>query len=179
MKGNFTRSFLSKKPKFTDRKSNFIANSAELIGAVSIGKQVSIYPKTVLRADINEIKIGNRTNIQDATVGHVSSKFPLIIGESCTVGHGAMLHACTIGDRVLVGMRAILLDGCVIGSDSIIAAGSLVPKGKVFKERSLIVGVPAKVVRNVTDQEVEEMKLAVEKYISVSNDHSVLEAGKE
>jgi carbonic anhydrase/acetyltransferase-like protein (isoleucine patch superfamily) len=171
----FTSQYLSKVPFFHDRTTNYIASSAELIGSVSIQKNVSVFPKTVLRADIQNITIGHSTNIQDGCIGHVSSQLPLIIGNECTIGHGVILHACTVQNNCLIGMRATLLDGCVIGEHSIVAAGSLVPKGKVFEPRSLIMGSPAKRIRDISDQEIVDMKNAVDKYIKVSKDHYLLQ----
>lgn len=151
-------------------ESCYIAPSADIVGDVEIGEQSSIWFQVVIRGDVNFIRIGKRTNVQDGTVFHVTrdkppmKSAPLILGDDITVGHRVTLHGCTIGNRVLIGMGAVILDAAVIGDDSIVAAGALVTKGKVFPPRSLIQGSPAKVVRALTDEEVAFMPMSAKNY---------------
>ena len=147
----------------------FIAPDATLIGGVEIGEDASVFFQCVLRADINDIRIGARSNIQDHTTVHLASNVPTVIGEDVSVGHRCILHACTVGDRVLVGMGSILMYNVTIGSDSIIGAGSLIPKGKSFPPRSLIVGSPARLVRPLTEEEKGGIAALAKKYIGVKN----------
>jgi carbonic anhydrase/acetyltransferase-like protein (isoleucine patch superfamily) len=132
----------------------FVAPNAMVIGDVTIGAGSSVWFGCVLRADIGSIRIGERTNVQDLTCGHMTQGVSdLTIGDDVTVGHGVILHGCTVGDRVLVGMGSILLDGVVVGADSVIAAGSLVPPRTIIPPGSLVRGNPAKVVREATESE--------------------------
>ena len=136
----------------------FVDESAQLIGDVVVGAESSVWMHVVARGDVNAIHIGARSNVQDGTVVHVMhGTHPVRIGDDVTIGHGAVVHGCTIEDRVLVGMGAILLNGVVVGSDSIVAAGSLVPEGTVIPARSLVMGHPAKVRRQITDEEAAEI----------------------
>ncbi|HAO99741.1 MAG TPA: gamma carbonic anhydrase family protein, partial [Fibrobacteres bacterium] len=123
----------------------------------------------VLRADINAIEIGARTNIQDHTVVHLASDIPTLVGADVSVGHRCILHACTVADRVLVGMGSILMDNVTVGEDSIIGAGSLLPRGKSYPPGSLIVGSPARVVRSLTDEEKSGILALAKKYVGVKN----------
>ena len=133
----------------------FIDDSAQVIGDVEIGEESSVWMATVIRGDVNWIRIGRRTNLQDGTVVHVMrNTHPTTIGHSVTIGHAVVLHGCTIEDRCLIGMGAILLNGAHIGSGSIIAAGAVVLEGTQVPQRSLVAGVPAKVRRETTDEEV-------------------------
>lgn len=133
----------------------FIAPGATVLGDVEIGRSSSVWFGSVVRGDSHWIRIGEDTNIQDGAVLHVTTGlFPLSIGSSVTIGHRAVVHGCNVGDRVLIGMGALVLDGAVIGEESVVAAGALVPEGAVFPPRSLIMGVPGKVVRPVADAEV-------------------------
>lgn len=125
-----------------------------VIGDVKLGENVSLWPQTVLRGDYNFIHVGKGTNIQDGAVVHNDHTHAAVIGEDCVVGHRAIVHGSTVGDRVLVGMGCILLNGSVIGDECIIGAGSVVPEGKQIPPRSLVLGIPGKVVRQVTDEEV-------------------------
>jgi len=159
-------------------KGVWVADSAEVIGRVELGEDVSIWFGAVLRGDIHYIKVGKGTNIQDLAVVHVthyikpdmSDGFPTIIGNYVTVGHKAMLHGCTIEDYSLIGMNATILDGAVIGSESIVGAGSVVTMGKKFPPRSMIIGTPAKVVRQLTDAEVADLHHHSELYIKFKDD---------
>jgi carbonic anhydrase/acetyltransferase-like protein (isoleucine patch superfamily) len=128
--------------------------SAVIIGDVELGDGVSLWPHAVLRGDLNRIVVGEGSNIQDGAVVHNDLKHPALIGRDCVVGHQACVHGATVGDRCLIGIGALLLNGCVIGDESIVGAGSVVPEGKVIPPRSLALGVPAKVIRSVTDDEL-------------------------
>ena len=146
----------------------FVAPGAAVIGNVTLAAESSVWFQTVLRADINRIVIGPRSNIQDGAVIHLADDFGAHVGELVTVGHKAILHACTIGDEVLVGMGAIVLDGAEIGPRSIIGAGALVTGGKKFPEGSLILGSPAKAIRTLSLDEQAGIKVWAEKYVALS-----------
>jgi len=160
-------------------KDCFIAPTASVVGDVEIGDDCSIWFGTVIRGDVHSIKIGNRTSIQDLSMVHVThfkggdktTGHPTIIGDDVTIGHKVMLHGCTIEDRVLIGMSATILDGAIIGSDSIVGAGSLVTKNKKFPPRSLIMGSPAKVIRPLSDNEVMELKQSALRYVEFKNSY--------
>jgi carbonic anhydrase/acetyltransferase-like protein (isoleucine patch superfamily) len=141
----------------------FVAPTASLMGAVTVGAHASIWYQVVVRADIHSIQIGSRTNIQD--------QFPLFIGDEVTCGHRAILHACSIGDRVLVGMGAIILDGAEIGEDCIIGAQALVTKGSKIPPGSLVIGSPAKVHRPLTNLEITSIASLADKYVNVAAYH--------
>lgn len=147
----------------------FVAYNADLIGRVTLGDDASVFFQCVLRADINAIEIGARTNIQDQTVVHLASDIPTRVGSDVNVGHRCILHACTVGDRVLVGMGSILMDGATVGEDSIIGAGSLLSKGKIYPPGSLIVGSPARVVRALTEEEKNGVVSLARKYMGVKD----------
>ena len=154
-------------------KNVFVAPSADVIGDVVVGEGSSIWFGCVVRGDVNAIRIGNNTNIQDLSMVHVthytkedkSDGFPTIIGNNVTVGHRVMLHGCTVEDACLIGMSATILDGAIIGKESIVAAGSLVTKNKVFPPRSMIMGNPAKVVRSLTNEEVASLYKSAVNYV--------------
>jgi carbonic anhydrase/acetyltransferase-like protein (isoleucine patch superfamily) len=152
-------------------KGVYIDETATVIGDVIIGDDSSVWPGAVIRGDVAPIRIGKRTNIQDCCVVHVSgtSKNVMMIGDGVTIGHGAIIHSCSIGDGVLVGIGSIILDGAVIGNNSIIAAGSLVTKGTVFPERSIIAGSPAVRVRDVSDDEIIALDGSVQRYVDLKN----------
>jgi carbonic anhydrase/acetyltransferase-like protein (isoleucine patch superfamily) len=164
-------------PKMGD--NTWIASSADVIGNVTMGEDVSIWFGCVVRGDVHYISIGDRSNIQDLSMVHVthhkkadmSDGHPTIIGTDVTVGHRVMLHGCTIKDACLIGMSATILDGAVIGKESIVGAGSLVTKNKKFPPRSLIMGSPAKVVRELTDAEVAELHASASRYVSFKNEY--------
>ena len=146
----------------------FVAPGAALIGDVTLGEGSSVWFQTVLRADINRIVIGPRSNVQDGAVVHLADDFGTSVGELVTVGHKAILHACTVADEVLIGMGAIVLDGAEIGARSIIGAGALVTGHKIIPPGSLVLGSPAKVVRQLTLDEQGEIKGWAEKYVALS-----------
>lgn len=157
----------------------FIAEGAKVIGDVELGEDVSIWFNAVVRGDVHYIKIGNRSNIQDNSVVHVthfkkedrSDGCPTIIGDDVTVGHGVILHGCTIEDAVLIGMGATILDGAHIGKESIVGANALVSQNKKFPPRSLILGSPAKVVRELNESEIEELYNSTKRYVGFKNNY--------
>ena len=164
------RSFKSVLP--TVHPTAYIDESAQVIGDVEIGQESSVWMNVVIRGDVNTIRVGDRTNIQDGTVIHVMrGTHPTRIGDDVTVGHAAILHGCTIHDRVLIGMGAMLLNGAEIAEDSIVAAGSLVPEGKKFPGRSLLMGRPAAVKRELTDTEVASIRDYAERYVGYRKDY--------
>ncbi len=146
----------------------FVAPGADVIGHVTLAEESSVWFQSVLRGDINRIIIGPRSNVQDGAIIHLADDFPTIVGELVTIGHRAILHACTIGDEVLVGMGAIVLDGAEIGARSIIGAGALVTGGKRFPEGSLILGSPAKAVRTLSFEEQSGIRIWAEKYVALA-----------
>lgn len=133
--------------------TTFVAPNATILGDVTIGAECGIFFGAVLRAESAPVTVGERTNIQDNCILHIDATFPLTVGSDCTIGHGAILHGCTIGDNTLVGMGAIVLNGAVIGRDCIIGAGALVPQGAVIPDGSMVIGMPAKVRRELTEEE--------------------------
>jgi carbonic anhydrase/acetyltransferase-like protein (isoleucine patch superfamily) len=150
----------------------FVDDSAQVIGDVEIGDESSVWMNVVVRGDVNDIRIGARTNIQDGTVIHVMhDTHPTRIGDDVTVGHGAIVHGCTVEDRVLVGMGAIILNGARIGHDSIVAAGALVAENTVVPPRSLVMGVPARVRRTLTDVEVASVLESASNYVRYRLDY--------
>ena len=150
----------------------YVDQTAQVIGDVEIGDESSIWMNVVIRGDVNTIRIGDRTNIQDGTVIHVMrGTHSTTIGNEVTVGHVAVLHGCTIRDRVLVGMGAMLLNGVEIDEDSIIAAGTLVPEGKKFAPRSLLMGRPAVLKRELTDAEIASIRDYAQRYIGYRKDY--------
>jgi carbonic anhydrase/acetyltransferase-like protein (isoleucine patch superfamily) len=148
--------------------SAFVAPGATVIGDVTLGEEVSVWYAAVLRGDIHRIVVGARSNIQDGAVVHLADDFGTLIGEYVTVGHKAILHACTVGDEVLVGMGATVLDGAEIGPRCIIGAGALVTGGKKIPEGSMVLGSPAKVVRQLTPEEQSSIKTWAERYVVLS-----------
>jgi carbonic anhydrase/acetyltransferase-like protein (isoleucine patch superfamily) len=152
--------------------SAYVDQSAQVIGDVEIGEESSVWMNVVIRGDVNTIRIGARTNIQDGTVIHVMrGTHPTRIGHDVTVGHAAVLHGCTIHDRCLIGMGALLLNGAEIGEDSIVAAGTLVPEEKTFPARSLLMGRPAVLRRELTDREIAGILDYAQRYIGYRNDY--------
>jgi len=155
----------------------FIAPGAIVLGAVELQAEASVWYGSVLRGDINRIRVGAQSNVQDGSVLHVSDDCACVLGERVSVGHRAVVHACTVGDEVLVGMGAIIMDGAQIGARSIIAAGSLVTKNTVIPEGSLVMGSPARVVRALSAEEQQaNAKLAL-KYVEISRRYLALGLG--
>jgi carbonic anhydrase/acetyltransferase-like protein (isoleucine patch superfamily) len=160
-------------------KNTWVAEDSSVIGRVTMGEDAAVWFGCVVRADVHFITIGDRTNIQDLSMIHVthhkkadmSDGNPTHIGNDVTIGHRVMLHGCTIEDACLIGMSATILDGAVIGKESIVGAGSLVTKNKKFPPRSLIVGSPAKVIRELTEEEVEELYASAARYVDFKNEY--------
>lgn len=176
MRKSTIRNYLHLSPSID--KNVFIDETATVIGDVRISEDVSIWPMVVIRGDVNYVSIGKRSNIQDGSVLHVThispnhpAGFPLIIGDNVTVGHKAMLHGCTIGDRVLVGMGSILLDGAIIEDDVMIGAGSLVPPGKRLESGFLYLGSPVKKVRPLSSAEIEHFIYSANNYVGWKNNY--------
>ena len=170
------RSYQGKSPQLGS--SAYVDSSAVLVGDITLAADVSIWPLVAARGDVNSISIGARTNVQDGSVLHVTRKsdknpqgIPLVIGEDVTVGHKALLHACQIGDRVLVGMGAIVLDGAVIEDDVMLGAGALVPPGKRLVSGYLYIGSPAKQARALTEDEIAFLKLSADKYVILKDEY--------
>jgi len=142
----------------------YVAPTALVLGRVTLGEHVSVWPGVVLRGDINEIIVGEYTNIQDLCVGHLEDDLPLVVGAYVTVGHGAILHACEVGDNCLIGMGAIVLNGAKVGDGAVVGAGSLVPPGKEIPPGVLALGSPAKVARKLSEEEISHNRYWAEKY---------------
>ncbi len=151
--------------------SVFVAPSADIIGKVTVGSNASIWYGCVARGDVNEIRIGCNSNIQDLSMLHVAAAYPLIIGENVTIGHGVNLHACKIGDGCLIGIGAVVLDGAEIGANCVVAAGSVVSPGKIFSPGSLIMGIPAKVVRPLNSAEKEKYSNHYKGYVKLASEY--------
>jgi carbonic anhydrase/acetyltransferase-like protein (isoleucine patch superfamily) len=144
----------------------FIDPSAQVIGDVEIGEQSSVWMTAVIRGDVHRIRMGRRSNIQDGTIVHVMNQtHPTTIGDNVTVGHAALLHGCTVDDRCLIGMGAILLNGAHIGTNSIVAAGTLVTEGMTIPPGSMVMGSPGKVKRPLTDDEVASILAYADRYV--------------
>ncbi|MDD5361537.1 MAG: gamma carbonic anhydrase family protein [Ignavibacteria bacterium] len=156
-------SYMGIKPQI--HESVFICEGAQVIGDVIIGKDSSLWFNTVIRGDVNYIRIGERTNVQDGSVLHTTyKKYPLFIGNDVTIGHGALIHGCNIKDMTLIGMGAILLDDCEINSNSFIAAGTLVKEHFKVPEGVLVAGTPGKIIRDLTEVEISKIKRSSENY---------------
>jgi gamma-carbonic anhydrase len=150
----------------------YVDASAQVIGDVEIGAESSVWMNAVVRGDVNTIRIGNRSNVQDGTVVHVMHEtHPTRIGDDVTIGHAAIVHGCTIGNRVLIGMGATLLNGAVIGDDSIVAAGTLVTEGFVVPPRSLVMGSPGKVRKTLVDEDVAAILEYAANYVRYKKDY--------
>jgi carbonic anhydrase/acetyltransferase-like protein (isoleucine patch superfamily) len=159
--------FLGKKPTFNE--SNYIAPSADLIGDVQLGAQSSVWFNCTIRGDVNYIRIGSRSNVQDNSCIHVMNQTgPTQIGNEVTIGHSCMIHGCTIQDRVLVGIQTVVLDEAVIHPDVLIAAGSLVPPGKILESGYLYMGSPVKQIRKLSDDEIKSIKNYADNYVKYS-----------
>jgi carbonic anhydrase/acetyltransferase-like protein (isoleucine patch superfamily) len=158
-----------KAPKVHD--SAFVAESADVIGDVTLSEGSSVWSHVSLRGDNEPIVIGARSNVQEGSVLHTDFGFPLTIGEDVTVGHQAMLHGCTVGDGALIGIQAVVLNGAVIGKNCLVAAGALVTEGKVFEDGMLIMGSPAKAVRPLTDGDLARMHMGTALYVAKSTQY--------
>ncbi len=161
---------------YSDRRpevapSAFVAPGAYVIGKVRVGEGSSIWYGAVLRGDLDEIQVGARTSIQDNAVIHMDEGYPVTVGDDCVVGHAAVVHGCEIGDRCLVGMNATILTGAKIGEGSIVAAGAMVPEGREFPPKSLVVGVPAKRVGEVRDEQTKDIARGARSYVERAAAH--------
>jgi carbonic anhydrase/acetyltransferase-like protein (isoleucine patch superfamily) len=149
-----------------------IDDSAQVIGEVEIGEESSIWMCVVIRGDVNWIRIGRRTNVQDGSVVHgMLNTHPTVLGDNVTVGHGSMVHGCTVEDRCLIGMGVILLNGSHVGTESIVAAGTLLTEGMKIPPRSLVMGSPGKVKRTLTDDEVASIQGYADRYVGYRLDY--------
>ncbi len=144
----------------------WVAEGAWLIGAVEVGEESSIWFNAVLRGDINAVRVGRRTNIQDGCVLHVTKEYPVILGDEITVGHMAMIHGCRIGARSLIGMNAVVLDNAEVGEQSLVAAGALVRENFRVPAGTMVAGVPARVVRDLTDEEKDGIVRSAAHYVA-------------
>ncbi|MEI2386139.1 gamma carbonic anhydrase family protein [Breoghania sp. JC706] len=149
-----------------DEEAFWIAPDAHVIGQVVLGRDVGIWFGSVLRGDNEPIRIGARTNIQEMTMIHTDPRFPVTIGEGCTIGHRAIIHGCTIGDNSLIGMGAIVLNGAKIGRNCLIGAGAVVTEGKEIPDGSLVMGMPAKVARALDAEAIEGLKMSADRYVA-------------
>ena len=145
--------------------SAWIADSAVVAGDVELGEQCSVWFHATLRGDTERLVIGARSNVQDGAVLHADAGSPLVIGEGVTVGHQVMLHGCTVGDGSLIGIQAVVLNGARIGRHCLVAAGAVVTEGKEFPDGSMIMGAPARVVRELTPQQIEGLKRSAQHYV--------------
>ncbi len=153
-------------PQYEDESSVYVAPGAMVIGQVSLGRDVNIWPCAVIRGDNEPISVGAGTNIQEHSMLHTDPGFPLTIGKDCTVGHRAILHGCTIGDNSLIGMGAIVLNGARIGSNCLVGAGALVTEGKEFPDGSLIVGSPASAIRTLDEASIAKLRASAVHYVA-------------
>ncbi|WP_239923666.1 gamma carbonic anhydrase family protein [Agaribacterium haliotis] len=174
------RKYLSTEPKLGE--AVFIDNSAVVIGDVEIGDHCSIWPCAVIRGDMNYIRIGARVSVQDNAVLHITHKssynpegHPVIVGDDVTIGHGACLHGCTVGSRVLIGINSTVLDGAVVPDETVIAAGALVPPGKQLESGYLYVGSPAKKARPLTEKELSFFCYSAANYVELKDKYLAAE----
>ncbi len=164
------QTFLSRTPDTS--AAAFVADSADLMGDVRLGVDSSVFYGCVLRGDIESIIIGEGSNVQDGTIIHLADDLPAIVGAYTTIGHGAMVHACRIGDECLVGMRSVILDGAEVGDQCLIAAGSVVTPRTKIPAGSMVMGMPGKVVRQLSDEERKGLRSWATKYVSVARAHA-------
>src|SRR5713101_6061289 len=155
--------FLRKQPRLGE--AVYIARGAVVLGGVTLGDHSSVWYNAVLRGDINRIEVGHHSNIQDNAVIHLADEFPCLIGNWVTVGHSAVVHACTVGDETLIGIGAIVLDGAKVGRQCLIGARALVTPGTEIPDGSMVFGAPAKIARKLAEPEREKLKIWAEKYV--------------
>jgi carbonic anhydrase/acetyltransferase-like protein (isoleucine patch superfamily) len=164
------RAYQGKQPRLGDRV--FVAENAALIGDVELGNDCSIWYGTTLRGDVNFIRIGSRTNVQDNCTIHVNhERWSTVIAEEVTIGHGAIVHGCTIGRGALIGMGSRVLDGAVIGENALVGAGALVPEGMVVPPRVLVLGMPARVKRPLTEEELQRLEESWKHYVEYKENY--------
>jgi carbonic anhydrase/acetyltransferase-like protein (isoleucine patch superfamily) len=149
----------------------WVADSAQVIGRVALGEGASVWYGAVLRGDNDWITLGARSNVQDGSVLHTDMGFPLTLGDDVTVGHQVMLHGCTVGDGSLIGIQAVVLNGARIGANCLVGAGAVVTEGKAFPDHSLIIGAPARVVRQITPEQIARMRLGAAHYVENAQRH--------
>ena len=154
-----------------NKDSIVICPGAQVFGDVELGEDVSIWHGAVIRGDTDSITIGNKSNVQDNCVVHCTKEFPVKIGDNVSVGHGAVVHGCTLEDNVLIGMNATVLNGAHIGKNSIVGAGAVVSEGKEFEEGSLILGVPAKKVKDLTSEQIAHIQENADNYVKLSKQY--------
>lgn len=165
------RSYKGTRPRV--HPTAFVDQSAQVIGDVEIGEDSSVWMNVVMRGDVHWIKMGRRSNVQDGTIVHVmNGTHPTTIGDDVTIGHAAIIHGCTLHDRVLIGMGAIILNGAEVGEDSIVAAGTLLPEGMAVPPRSLVMGSPGKVRRALTDADVASILEFASRYVEYRLDYN-------
>ena len=152
-------------------RSAFVAPSADIVGQVTIGSESSVWFGSILRGDTDRIVVGQRTNLQDGCVVHVDAGSPTLIGNGVTVAHRAVVHGCVVEDDVLIGMGAIILTGAHIGRESIVGAGALVTGGTVVPPRSLVLGLPGRVVRQISDEELETVRRTAQRYVEYARQY--------
>lgn len=150
----------------------FIAPNASVVGRITFGKDVSVWYGAVIRADVEEITIGDRSNIQDTAVLHADLGIPTIIGNDVTVGHGAIVHGAIVGDGSLIGMRATILNRAVIGKNCIIGACALVTEGTIIPDNSLVVGTPAKVIKQISEEQANQLPISAMHYVKMAEKHA-------
>jgi carbonic anhydrase/acetyltransferase-like protein (isoleucine patch superfamily) len=156
------------------KRAEFVAENSSLIGQVVLHEASSVWYNAVLRADIASIQLGAGSNIQDGTVCHVDYDKPVIIGKGVTIGHNVTLHGCKIGDDSLIGMGAVILDGAIIGEGSLVGAGAVVTPGTVIPPKSLVLGSPAKVKRELSNEELEHIKNNAKVYVELAKHHKLV-----
>ena len=161
-------SYRNQEPQYD--KSNFLAQGAIIIGNCTLSKNVNVWFNCVLRGDVNSIFIGENTNVQDLSMLHVTEKHPLVIEENVSIGHSVILHGCHIGAGSLIGMGAKILDGAKVGKNCLVASGSVIPPGKEYPEGSFIMGTPAKVIRNLSDEEIDQYSNHFKSYLKYAED---------
>jgi carbonic anhydrase/acetyltransferase-like protein (isoleucine patch superfamily) len=157
--------------EITVANNAFIAPDVAMVGKVTIGKDSSVWYKSVLRGDVDEIIIGDRSNVQDGTIIHCIEGYPTILGDDVSLGHGVVLHGCKLGNNILVGMRATILNGAVIGDNCLIAAGALVSEGMIVPPNSLVMGLPAKIKGQLNEAQLELIKYTSSNYVEYTKQY--------
>ena len=166
------RDYRGAMPKISEKA--YVAEGTIIVGGFSMGEYSSLWYGTIARADVDSISIGRYTNIQDGCLIHCSSGFPTVLGDYVSVGHGAVLHGCRIGNNCLIGMGAIIMDGAEIGDYSIIGMGALITQGMKIEPGSVVIGAPGKTVRDTTEEEKEDIKKRALRYVELAREHAAL-----